>query len=233
MLYTGGMSRLRTFVVPVVALGLSGLPFIAEAKSEFEGFDGGVFTNPRIIHGFEYENCCWAITDELDPANYALHLDPNTDNITFDFGQASVTGVRVLVFDSEGGFAGTPSSAVIARGAGGDFVVRNATVLEAWDSVAITSEDLGQMTGEPIGPIGSVSFQASNENYGAYFDDIAVELAGGCYADIDGNGALDLFDFVAFTNAFNAGQAAGDCDGDGAFDLFDFLCFTNAFNVGC
>ena len=217
----------------LVSLAVSILPFAARADSEFEGFDGGTFTNRRFVHHFEFENCCWAITDEIDPGNFALHLDPNTDEITFDFGPSSVTGIRVSVFDSEGGFAGHPSSAVIARGAGGDFVVRNAPELESWGMVAITSEDPGQLTGQPIGPIVALSFQASNENYGAYFDDIVLELADACYADFDGSRTLDLFDFLGFTNAFNAGEASADCAADGAFDLFDFLCFTNAFNAGC
>jgi hypothetical protein len=55
----------------------------------------------------------------------------------------------------------------------------------------------------------------------------------GCYADLDSNGALDLFDFLQYTNLFNAHAAAADCDGNGSLDLFDFLCFTNQFNAGC
>jgi hypothetical protein len=55
----------------------------------------------------------------------------------------------------------------------------------------------------------------------------------GCYADLDGSGTLDLFDFLAFVNLYNAADPAADCTGDGAHDLFDFLCFVNAFNAGC
>jgi len=54
-----------------------------------------------------------------------------------------------------------------------------------------------------------------------------------CYADFNADGVLDLFDFLAFVNAFNAGQPAADCDGDQGLTLFDFLCFVNAFNAGC
>ena len=54
-----------------------------------------------------------------------------------------------------------------------------------------------------------------------------------CKADCDGSGALDIFDFLCFVNAFNAGEPVADCNADGAMDLFDFLCFTNAFNAGC
>jgi hypothetical protein len=34
-------------------------------------------------------------------------------------------------------------------------------------------------------------------------------------------------------NGFNAGDPAADCDGNDGLDLFDFLCFVNAFNAGC
>jgi hypothetical protein len=54
-----------------------------------------------------------------------------------------------------------------------------------------------------------------------------------CYADFDKNSILDLFDFLAYVNAFNDLKASADCDENGEFDLFDFLCFTNAFNAGC
>jgi hypothetical protein len=54
-----------------------------------------------------------------------------------------------------------------------------------------------------------------------------------CYPDLNGDTVLDLFDFLEFTNLFNAGDELADCEADGAFDLFDFLCYTNAFNAGC
>ncbi|MEQ8316087.1 MAG: GC-type dockerin domain-anchored protein [Phycisphaerales bacterium] len=54
-----------------------------------------------------------------------------------------------------------------------------------------------------------------------------------CFADFDGSGGLDIFDFLAFQNAFDAGDLAADCDGDGSLTIFDFLCFQNAFDAGC
>jgi hypothetical protein len=54
-----------------------------------------------------------------------------------------------------------------------------------------------------------------------------------CYPDFTGDGALDLFDFLAYVNAFNAGDHKADCDMNGPLDLFDFLCFVNGFNQGC
>jgi hypothetical protein len=61
-----------------------------------------------------------------------------------------------------------------------------------------------------------------------------LDLGGNaCYADLNGDTVLDLFDFLEFTNLFNAGDDLANCDGQGGLDLFDFLCYTNAFNAGC
>lgn len=61
----------------------------------------------------------------------------------------------------------------------------------------------------------------------------AVRVGTACAPDLDGSGALDLFDFLAFNNLFNAGDPGADFTADGELDLFDFLAFVNAFNAGC
>lgn len=58
-----------------------------------------------------------------------------------------------------------------------------------------------------------------------------IELA--CRADLDGDGVLTLFDFLAFQNLFSVGDLAADFDGDGSLTLFDFLAFQNEFAAGC
>ncbi|MFG0285799.1 MAG: GC-type dockerin domain-anchored protein [Phycisphaerales bacterium JB039] len=79
----------------------------------------------------------------------------------------------------------------------------------------------------------------------AYFDDIALtpladfvppDSTYACYADCEPGacpGALDLFDFLCFQNAFALGDPYADCDGTGVLDFFDFLCYQNAFAAGC
>jgi hypothetical protein len=62
---------------------------------------------------------------------------------------------------------------------------------------------------------------------------VVAPRGGDCYADLNGDTVLDLFDFLEFTNLFNAGDETANCDGQGGLDLFDFLCFTNEFNAGC
>lgn len=61
----------------------------------------------------------------------------------------------------------------------------------------------------------------------------ALSVQSSCRADLDSDTALTLFDFLAFTNLFNADDAAADWDGNGVLDLFDFLGFVNSFNEGC
>ncbi|MCW5757085.1 MAG: hypothetical protein KIT54_07615 [Phycisphaeraceae bacterium] len=54
-----------------------------------------------------------------------------------------------------------------------------------------------------------------------------------CRADIDGDGLLTIFDFLAFQNLFAMGDLAADFDGDGQLTIFDFLAFQNEFALGC
>lgn len=215
-----------------------GLAAPALADTEVETFDGGVFANPVFQHDLEFTGCCFEI---LEPPfaidGWALNLRPNTDVITFDLpAGAVVTEVRVDAYDFEGGFAGRPSSAIIARGAT-DFVFANTAELEVWDTIALDSSMPGRLTGEPIGPILSLELQAPNEVLGMYgglfVDNLTVVFDVGCYADCDGSGALDFFDFLCFQNMFAAEDPEADCDGNGGLDFFDFLCFQNAFAAGC
>ncbi len=54
-----------------------------------------------------------------------------------------------------------------------------------------------------------------------------------CPADVDGDGELTFFDFLAFQNLFDTSDPRADFDGDGALTLFDFLAFQNEFSMGC
>lgn len=60
-----------------------------------------------------------------------------------------------------------------------------------------------------------------------------TECATDCYADCDGSGAIDLFDFLCFLNNFSSGSPEADCDRNGLLDVFDYLCFLNAYFTGC
>jgi hypothetical protein len=54
-----------------------------------------------------------------------------------------------------------------------------------------------------------------------------------CPADFNGDGALNILDFVAFQAAFVAMDPGADCTGEGIFNVLDFVCFQGAFVEGC
>jgi len=67
----------------------------------------------------------------------------------------------------------------------------------------------------------------------AVFDNVAIALGDPCRVDIDQDGQLTIFDFLAYQNLFDAGDARADFDGDGELTIFDFLLFQNEFAAGC
>jgi len=54
-----------------------------------------------------------------------------------------------------------------------------------------------------------------------------------CGADFNGDGLLNVFDFLAFQTAFSDGDGSADLDGNGVLNIFDFLAFQTAFGNGC
>ena len=60
-----------------------------------------------------------------------------------------------------------------------------------------------------------------------------IRLADLCPADLNLDTVLDIFDVLAFIDAFNAENPSVDFTDDGIFDVFDVLSFIEAFNAGC
>jgi hypothetical protein len=58
-------------------------------------------------------------------------------------------------------------------------------------------------------------------------------VGGGCRADCNGDGELNIFDFLCFQNLFASSDPGADFDGDGRLTIFDFLAFQNEFTTGC
>lgn len=54
-----------------------------------------------------------------------------------------------------------------------------------------------------------------------------------CAVDLDGDGAVTIFDFLLFQTLFDAGDLRADFDGDGVLTIFDFLRYFDAFDIGC
>lgn len=83
----------------------------------------------------------------------------------------------------------------------------------------------------------------ANLLFGGEIAQIDVEIALGidliadgesvCPADCEGDGDLDLFDYLCFQGRFADGDPYADFQGDGDFDIFDFMAFQNSFIGGC
>lgn len=58
-------------------------------------------------------------------------------------------------------------------------------------------------------------------------------LATPCFADFNGDGALDMFDYRDFVIAFASNQPESDYNQDEVIDFFDYLDFVDDFSQGC
>lgn len=66
-----------------------------------------------------------------------------------------------------------------------------------------------------------------------FFASLGLAQSTTCRVDLDGDGELTIFDFIAFQNAFALGDLLADFDGDGELTIFDFLLFQDEFAMGC
>jgi hypothetical protein len=60
-----------------------------------------------------------------------------------------------------------------------------------------------------------------------------LEGAGGCTADCNDDGQLNVLDFVCFQSLFVDADPGADCNADGQLNVLDFVCFQGVFNQGC
>ncbi len=125
------------------------------------------------------------------------------------------------------------------------------------DLICDTNRESSPVFGCPGNPV-SCSSTDPKDNYMDYSDDLCMEqftyeqanrmrctllnyrtdlyevVGSACFADCDGNGALNVDDVDCFVAAFLASDLAGaDCDGNGALNVDDVDCFVASFVAGC
>jgi hypothetical protein len=54
-----------------------------------------------------------------------------------------------------------------------------------------------------------------------------------CIGDCNGDGALNILDFVCFQGEWQNQTPKGDCDGNGLYNILDFVCFQTEWQAGC
>lgn len=91
------------------------------------------------------------------------------------------------------------------------------------DAGDIVSFSITNVVISPSFLVGSMQFTSG----AAVIDSIA------CPPDVEGDGDLDIFDFLAFQNEHANQTPRGDFECDGDWDVFDFLAFQGAYAEGC
>lgn len=103
----------------------------------------------------------------------------------------------------------------------GAFISLNPDLTERWTE-PIVNVNIG---GPAIGSNGTIVVTGVGTDVRAY--------RSGCAADVNGDGALNILDFVAFQSAFQNGDEGADVNGDGNLDILDFVAYQALFVAGC
>ncbi|MEQ8843726.1 MAG: GC-type dockerin domain-anchored protein [Phycisphaerales bacterium] len=234
-------------------IAIAGIAAAANAQFTSYGDRAGWEADPIVGGSFDLEDWSGFAIADLNPSSGIIATDWGTIEVTgIDNPGASIDGgiFNGEVFPTTGHVSyiftfDTPINAMgwDTFGAASGIAIAIETdqgVADLLDFVPQGSFDdsfLGFTSDTPITEVRIVASPSyTGTAVGEIFDADDMVFAGGaapCRADFDGDGELTLFDFLAFQNAFDAGDLAADFDGDGQLTLFDFLAFQNEFDAGC
>lgn len=183
--------------------------------------DDDAATNAGAAYVFQYVGGQWTQVDKLTAA------DPDTGD---EFGSAVATRARIAVIgarsDDEGG-----------TNAGAAYLFR--LVASDWTQEAkIIASDSG-VSDLFAGSLGSIALAQDEAVIGAPTNGngqgtaYVFDLNCPCPGDFNGDGSLDIVDFVSFQLAFQALDPSADCDGNQVLNIVDFVCFQLGFQQGC
>ncbi|MCA9280127.1 MAG: hypothetical protein H6815_12235 [Phycisphaeraceae bacterium] len=80
----------------------------------------------------------------------------------------------------------------------------------------------------------AIAFIGSDGIPSMNYDDFQLVATRTCgFTDCDGSGALNVFDYICFGNAYAGNDPYADCDGNGILNIFDYICYGNVFAAGC
>ena len=226
-------------------------------EHDFTGSPGRLVTIDRDIHALAYDGqTLYGYSNfstpkgiySIDPATgatelvYDIHtgtsfrffaLDYNAaDGLLYGYTEYGDTGLWAIDTDAQE-MTKIVDPYPAANTQGRAMAIGNNTVYmlstRGADGVPAFAYDLSQGTGGTWTAFTN-PYTDSNATGGAAW---LGPLESPCRADLDGDGELTIFDFLAYQNAFDAGDLAADFDGDGSLTIFDFLAFQNEFDAGC
>ena len=125
---------------------------------------------------------------------------------------------------------GAPTKVAVADSADGT-MLHVAELLQIEGQTELVESDRAAMSADGSVAYFSTRFTSLAAPGAVYAVDFGE--ADGCVADFNGDGSLDVLDFVAFQDAFTSGDAGADANGDGALNILDFVAFQGLFQDGC
>jgi len=189
-----------------------------------------------------------------DPTTDTLYASRSTTGSGFysldrETGQATFIGdpgvsLDALSYDSSrdvliGAHAGPGDLYEVDRATGQVTLLYDGDFFNNCGMTYVPSEDLHWMidwsgevyTFDPNDGYERTSITNVGEAYdGLIFLDFTI---GVCEADCNGDGVLNILDFVCFQGLFQDGDPDADCNGDGVLNVLDFVCFQGEFVEGC
>lgn len=73
----------------------------------------------------------------------------------------------------------------------------------------------------------------THDTAGGWLRSIKMSDCASCEADFNQDGSADTRDFIAFLNAWSAGDSAADINDNGVIDTRDLVAFLNLWSIGC
>ncbi|MEZ6318679.1 MAG: M12 family metallopeptidase [Phycisphaerales bacterium] len=153
----------------------------------------------------------------ITPGSYELIMGDEADCFSFTLDEASEVSVH----------AGTEEAAWSAT----------VELLDASGGVLASDANGKYDDGEPVNatlPAGTYGVRVAQVfGYHPYVLSLVTTPTGGCPADLDGNGTLNLDDVNLFAAGFVAGDTGIDQNADGVLNLDDVNLFAQTFVAGC
>jgi hypothetical protein len=216
---------------------------VSTISPAFEGMNGiglegtTVYTVGRLFNRFE----AFDVSDPTAPASIWFLTLPDVGwkvDVAGGLAYVACNNAGVLIYDVAGpqpmqiGTAPTKFSSFDVELDGDTLYVAQNT--GGVDFVDVSDPTMPQVLGSVDPPgftrgVGGLDGTA----YGAG-DLVGLHIIGcGCAADVNGDGNLNILDFVAFQGLFQMGDPGADCDGNGLFNILDFVCYQGKFQAGC
>lgn len=239
-----------------------GLDFTDQFSTvKFRGTDGALLWQKYDSAGAD--DIAWGVAlDDAGGVYITGSADPDGDHSNFNDNFLTVkrdaaTGSPIWEHHYGANCVGcydVPADVIVASGGHTLVVGRTSSppysadmILFDLDSESGKEIDRGVVSGDgPLSVSGAILALDASEDifvgggaYNANTGDVSMavtkfpSLQPECAADCDGNGALNILDFLCYQGMFQNGDPGADCNGDATMDILDFICFSNEFEAGC